>query len=119
LRIEVYDNALLASISMFVKMATKTTLAENFEKDKTKEFQTKGCKEGQVSLVKKDVQPPPQRGLLLTKPPSKKIEQGLEKGSGDIEDLQRMINKLSNEIIDMKISAREGNQGKRPYKPLF
>jgi hypothetical protein len=30
-----------------------------------------------------------------------------------------MINKLSNEIIDMKISVGEGNQGQRPYKPLF
>jgi hypothetical protein len=30
-----------------------------------------------------------------------------------------MINKLSNEIIDMKISAREGNQGQSPYKHFF
>ena len=30
-----------------------------------------------------------------------------------------MVKKLSNEIIDMKISAGEGNQGQRPYKPFF
>ena len=30
-----------------------------------------------------------------------------------------MVNKLSNEIIDMKISVGEGNQGQRPYKTLF
>jgi hypothetical protein len=30
-----------------------------------------------------------------------------------------MTNKLSNEIVDMKIIVREGNQGKRPYKPFF
>jgi hypothetical protein len=30
-----------------------------------------------------------------------------------------MINKFSNEIIDMKKSAGEGNQGQRPYKPFF
>jgi hypothetical protein len=30
-----------------------------------------------------------------------------------------MVKKLSNEIIDMKISAREGNQSHRPYKPFF
>jgi hypothetical protein len=53
---------------MFVKRASKTTLAENFEESKTIEFQMKGCKEGQVSLVKKEVQPPPKRGLLLTRP---------------------------------------------------
>ena len=30
-----------------------------------------------------------------------------------------MVKKLSNEIIDMKISLGEGNQGQRPYKPFF
>jgi hypothetical protein len=119
LQIEVYANALLASISMFVKRVAKHTLVDNFEEAKTIEFQMKGCKEGQVSLVKKEAQPPPRRGLLLTRPPGKQTEQGPKNGSGDIEDLQRMIKKLSNEIIDMKISAGEGNQGQRPYKPFF
>jgi hypothetical protein len=104
---------------MFVKRDSKTTLVENFEEAKTIKFQMKGCKEGQVSLIKKEVQPPPWRRLLLTRPPGKQIEQGLEKGSGDIEDLQRMIKKLSNKIIDMKIIAGEGSQGQRPYKPFF
>jgi hypothetical protein len=56
---------------------------------------------------------------LSTRPPGKQIEQAPEKGSGDIEDLQRMVKKLSNVIIDMKRSAGEGNQGQRPYKPFF
>jgi hypothetical protein len=55
----------------------------------------------------------------LTRPPGKQIEQGPEKGSEDIEYLQPMVKKLSNEIIDMKISLGEGNQGQRPYKPFF
>jgi hypothetical protein len=104
---------------MFVKRDAKATLAENFEESKTIEFQMKGCKEGQLSLVKKEVQPPPRRGLLLTRPLGKQIEQGPEKGSGDIEDLQRMVKKLSNEIIYMKISVGGGNQVQRPYKPFF
>jgi hypothetical protein len=119
LQIEVYANALPASISMFVKRATKTTLAENFEEAKTIEFQMKGCKEGQDSLVKKESQPPPRRGLLFTRPPGKQAKQGPKKESGDIEDLQRMIKKFSNEIIDMKRSVGEGIQGQRPYKPFF
>jgi hypothetical protein len=53
LQIQVYANALLASISMFVKRVTKKTLAENFEEAKKIEFHMRGCKEGQVSLVKK------------------------------------------------------------------
>jgi hypothetical protein len=56
---------------------------------------------------------------LLTRPIGKKTKQAPEKGSGDIEYLLRMVKMLSNEIIDMKRSAREGNQGKRPYKPFF
>jgi hypothetical protein len=59
LQIEVYANALPTSISMFVKRVSKLTLVENFKEAKTIEFQIKGCKEIQVSLVKKESQPPP------------------------------------------------------------
>jgi len=76
------------------------------------------CKKFQFSLVK-EVQPPPKRGLLLTRPLGKQTKQGPEKGSGDIEYLQRMVKKLSNKIIDMKRSAGEGNQGQRPYKTFL
>jgi hypothetical protein len=30
-----------------------------------------------------------------------------------------MIKKMSNEIVEMKRSAREGNQNQRPYKPFL
>jgi hypothetical protein len=49
--------------------------------------------------------------IRIIKCPGKQTEQGPEKGSGDIEDLQCMVKKLSNEIIDMKRSVGEGNQG--------
>jgi hypothetical protein len=109
LQIEVYVNDLPTSISM--KSIAKHTLVENFEEAKMIEFQMKGCKEVQVSLVKKEIQPPPRRGLFFTRPPGKQTEQGPEKGSEDLEDLQRMIKKLSNEIVDMKRTVREVNQG--------
>jgi hypothetical protein len=95
---------------MFVKRVSKLTLAENFEEDKMIEFQMKRCMEGWVSLVKKEVQPPPRRGLFLTRPLGKQTEQTSEKGSGEIEDLQCMVKKLSKKIIDMKISTGAGNQ---------
>jgi len=104
-QIEVYANALPAYISMFVKRVSKTTLAEHFEEAKTIEFQMKGCKDVQISLFKKQVQPPPRRGILLTRPPGKKTEEGLRKESGDIEDMQHMVKNLSNEIIEMKRSS--------------
>jgi hypothetical protein len=56
---------------------------------------------------------------LLTRPPIKQTELGLDKEGGDLENLQRMIKKLSNKIIDMKRSVGEGNQNKIPYKTLF
>jgi hypothetical protein len=104
---------------MFVKRASKRTLAKNFEEAKTIEFQMKGCKEGQVSLVNKEVQPPPRRGILLTRPPGRQAEQTPDKGNGDKEDLQCMVKKLSNEIIDMKRNVGEENLGQRTYKPFF
>jgi hypothetical protein len=119
LQIEVYANVVLASISMFVKRVAKKTLVENFEEAKMIEFQMKGCKEGQASLVKKETHPPPRRGLLLTKPSGKLVEQTPGKGNGDIEDLQCMVKILSNEIIDMKRNSGEVNQGQRPYKSFF
>jgi hypothetical protein len=119
LQIKVYANALPASISMFVKRVAKLTLAENFEEEKMIEFQMKGCKEGQVYLVNKESQPPPRRGLLLTRHPRKQTEKAPEKGSGEIEDLKRKVKNLSNEIIDMKRSERKGKQGQRTYKPFF
>jgi hypothetical protein len=109
LQIDVYANALPASISMFVKRDAKLTLDENFEESKMIEFQMKGCKEVQVSLVKKEVQPPPRRGLLLARPPGKQTEQAREKGSEEIEYLHCMVKKLSNKIIDMKKSEEEEN----------
>ena len=42
-----------------------------------------------------------------------------DKGNGDIEYLQHMVKKLSNEIIDMKRNEGEGNQGQMPYNPFF
>jgi hypothetical protein len=110
LQIKVYSNALPASISMFVKRATKQTLAGNFEETKTIEFQMKGCKQGHASLVKRESQPPPRRGLVLTRSSGKSVEQTPNKCNGDIEYLQRMVKKFSNEIIDMKRIVGEGNQ---------
>jgi hypothetical protein len=118
-QIEVYANMLLASISMFVKITAKRTLEECFEEAKMIEFQMKGCKESHASLVKKESQHPPRRGLLLTRPPGKPAEQNPDKGDANIEDLQCMVKKLSNEILDMKRSVGEGNQGQNPYKPFF
>jgi hypothetical protein len=119
LQIEVYANALPTSIFMFITRVAKQTLMENFKEAKTIEFQMKGCKYGHASLARKESQPPSRRGLLLTRSSGKPTEPTPDKSNGDIEYLQHMVKKLSNEIIDMKRNASEGNQGQRPYKLFF
>jgi len=79
----------------------------------------KGCKQGQAPLMKRETLPPPRRGLLLDRPLGKQIESTPDKGNGEIEYIQCMINKLSNEIIYMKRNATEGDIGQRPYNPFF
>jgi hypothetical protein len=56
---------------------------------------------------------------LLTWPPGKQIEQSIEKDNADMESLQRMVKKLSNEIVDMKRNVGEGTSIPSPYKPFF
>jgi hypothetical protein len=82
---------------MFVKRVGKNTLALNFEEAKKIEFEMKGCKEGQTTLGQKYIIPP--KGDLIL---SKKPTEGKEKDSMDMESMQRMIKRLSNEIVDMK-----------------
>jgi hypothetical protein len=53
---------------------------------------------------------------LLTRSPVKKTELGPDK-EGDLENLQWMIKKLSNEIVGMKRSVGEGNQIKDLINP--
>jgi hypothetical protein len=36
-----------------------------------------------------------------------------------MERLQRMVKKLSNEIVDMKRNTGEGTSNPRPYKPFL
>jgi hypothetical protein len=88
LQIEVYVNALPASISMFDKQAGINTLALNFEEAKKIEFEMKGCRQGQNTLRKKDITPP-KKGLILMRPQTKQLDESKENDSIDMEDLQR------------------------------
>jgi hypothetical protein len=104
---------------MFIKRPSKPTLAENFEESKIIEFQMKPCKYSHISLSKKEKQNPPRRGLLLTRPPGKQTEHNKEKDKVDMEILQRMVNKLCKNIVDVKRNTGEGTSNPRTYKPFF
>jgi hypothetical protein len=53
----------------------------------------KGCKEGQISVIKKETQPLPKKVILLTRPSGNQTEPGPDKERGDLENLQQMIKK--------------------------
>jgi hypothetical protein len=55
----------------------------------------------------------------MTRPSRKLAKPTRDKGDGDIQDLQCMVKKLSNEITNMKRNVCEGNQGQGPYNPFF
>jgi len=56
---------------------------------------------------------------LLTRTPDKQDEHDFEEDNVDMESLQRMVKKLSNEIVDMKRNVGEGTSNPRHYKPFF
>jgi hypothetical protein len=55
----------------------------------------------------------------LTGTLGKQTEQNIEKDNTNMERLQRMVKKFSNEIVDMKRNAGEDTSNPRPYKPFF
>jgi hypothetical protein len=49
--------------------------------------------------------------LLLTKPPDKE--------SKDIDNVVKMVKKLSNEVVDLKKNVGEGSSKPRNFHPIF
>jgi len=73
----------------------------------------KGYNEGQITLAQNDIIP--LKGYLIL---SKQPTYDRENNSMDMESMQKMIKKLSNEIVDIKRSIREGTSNKKPYSPF-
>ena len=111
--IEFYTSALPGKIAMFVRQKAKLTLAENFEeaiKVEKDVFATKansGVDTDAASSSRKKMDSPAKANTTS----DKKGQDAL-----DLDSLQRVIKKLSNEIIDLKKGTSDSATHKEPPK---
>jgi len=93
---------------MFVKRVGKYSLAHNFKEVEVVEkglssYENKSYSEEITSLGKKH--------LLLMKPP--------EREPKDLENIVKLVKKLSNEVVNIKNNSKEGTSRPRPFHPFF
>jgi hypothetical protein len=109
-----YTKALHQNISIWVKRSKKPTLLEAFKDASQIEKDILSLKDTTInemetsSSSKKKIK-------ILPRPSQNKAQPE----SSDLENLQKVIPKLSNQVIDLKRSAEEAYSRKGPYKPPF
>jgi hypothetical protein len=109
-----YTKALHQSIAIWVKRSKKATLLEAFEeasqieKDILSLKDTTSNETETSSSSKKKIE-------ILPRPSQNKAQPE----SSDLENLTKVIQKLSNQVIDLKRMAEEASSSKGPYKPPF
>jgi hypothetical protein len=109
-----YIKALHQSIAIWVKRSKKATLLEAFEEGTQIEKDILSLKDSSsnkteiVSSSKKKVE-------ILPRPTQNKTRSE----NSDLENLTKVVQKLSNQVIDLKRSTEEAYSSKGPYKPPF
>jgi hypothetical protein len=109
-----YTKALHQNISIWVKRSKKATLLEAFEEASQIEkyilsLKDNICNEAKTTLASK------RKIEILPRPPQNKTQPD----SSDLEKLQKVVQKLFNQVIDLKRSAEEASSSKGPYKLPF
>ena len=113
--IEFYTSALPVSMAMFFRQKSKLTLVENFEEAIKVENDMSAIKENpgvdtdSASSSRKKTDSP-----TIKTNSEKKGQDAL-----DLDSLQRVIKKLSNEIIDLKKGTSESTPNKDPPRQFF
>jgi hypothetical protein len=109
-----YTKAIHQSIAIWVKISKKATLLEAFEEATQIEKDILSLKDSSsnetetVSSSKKKIE-------ILPRPTQKKTQPE----NSDLENLTKVVQKLSNQVIDLKSSTEEASSSKGPYKPPF
>jgi ribonuclease HI len=109
-----YTKALHQSIAIWVKISKKATLLEAFEEATKIEKDILSLKDSSsnefetVSSSKKKIE-------ILPRPTQNKTQPE----NSDLENLTKVVQKLSNQVIDLKRSTEEASSSKGPYKPPF
>jgi hypothetical protein len=112
--ISYYTKALHQSISICVKQSKKSTFLEAFEeaiqikKDilSLKESSSNETETSSVSKMKIEI---------LSRPTQSKTQSK----NSNLENLTKLVQKMSNQVIDLKRSTEEASSSKGPYKPPF
>jgi hypothetical protein len=109
-----YTKALHQSIAIWVKQSKKSTLLEAFEEASHIEKDILSLKDSTSnetetsSSSKKKIE-------ILPRPTQSKTQPD----SFDLENLAKVVQKLSNQVIDLKRTTEEASSSKGPYKPPF
>jgi ribonuclease HI len=109
-----YTKSLHQSIAIWVKRSKKATLLEAFEeatqieKDILSLKDSSSNKNETNSSSKKKIE-------ILPRPTQRKTQPE----NSDLESLTKVVQKLSNQVIDLKRSIEEASSSKGPYKPPF
>jgi ribonuclease HI len=109
-----YTKALHQSIAIWVKRSKKATLLEAFEEATQIEKDILSLKDSSsnetetVSSSKKKIE-------ILPRPTQNKTQSE----NSELENLTKVVQKLSNQVIDLKRSTEEASSSKGPYKPPF
>jgi ribonuclease HI len=109
-----YTKALHQSIAIWVKRSKKVTLLEAFEEATQIEKDILSLKDSSsnetetVSSSKKKIE-------ILPRPTQNKTQPE----NSDLENLTKIVQKLSNQVVDLKRSTEEASSSKGPYKPPF
>jgi hypothetical protein len=109
-----YTKALHQSIAIWVKRSKKATLLEAFEEATQIEKDILSLKDSSrnetetVSSSKKKIE-------ILPRPTQNKTQPK----NVDLENLTKVVQKLSNQVIDLRRLIEEASSSKGPYKPPF
>jgi hypothetical protein len=109
-----YTKALHQSIAIWVKRSNKATLLEAFEEANQIEKDILSLKDSSrnetetSSSSKKKIE-------ILPRPTQSKTQPE----SSDLENLTKVVQKLSNQVIELKRTTEEASLRKGPYKPPF
>jgi ribonuclease HI len=109
-----YTKALHQSIAIWVKRSKKATLVEAFEEATQIEKDILSLKDSSTnetentSASKKKIE-------ILPRPTQNKTQPE----NSELENLTKVVQKLSNQVIDIKRSTEEASSSKGPYRPPF
>jgi hypothetical protein len=109
-----YTKALHQNVAIWVKRSKKATLLEAFEEASQIEKDILSLKDNLSNEA--EITPSSKKKIeILPRPPQTKTQSE----SSDLESLQKVIQKLSNQVVDLRRSAEEASSSKGTYKPPF